>query len=347
MLAAPASPRTPNGKGGRCGRSSEDTVVSVFGVDGSRFIEELMSTDPEIVEGIARSGSLSSLLGSVYSPLRQPLSVSAPSPGPSSTSPWQTPDRKGYMFRFPMSPSMEPGLVRRSARLTPSHTPTAWTSESDDESGRGIKRRRPEDVPFRKSLKMDSATPSAEKREFETMVMGPISPMTPYLGSEPPGGKAKIFGSEEKRQRPSLSKRGEYKCGKCGFMPKKLKHDCNEQMNLQNGDSGGMPDDPDAGLVNNPVIAVHVPVGRSTPTLVQQNLVHRLHSPMSTPVPRPLNNNRPMMVPSMSNIPNNMVPSMSNIPNNMVPSMSNIPNNINLNPPIPAPTEWNAGSTRL
>eukprot|EP00040_Diaphanoeca_grandis_P035836 m.226239 g.226239 ORF g.226239 m.226239 type:complete len:318 (-) comp33487_c0_seq7:3137-4090(-) len=280
MLAqpCPGSPRTPNGK---TLKMNEDTVVSVFGADGSRFIEELMCTDPDIVEGIARSGSLSSLLGSVYSPLKPPTLNALHSPRPSSHSPWRTPEHsKGYnSFRFPVSPSMEAGLIRRSARLTP----TSWISESEDEAGsQSVKRRRPEEVAFRKALRMDPsrgrATASMEKREFEALVMGPISPMTPYLGSEPPGGKAKIFSSEKRR--PSISKRGEYKCGKCGFYPKKLKHDCNEQRQILSR-QGSSPDGGSPSKMPMMGVSDGSPPATSLSTIVSQNLAHRLHPMLS------------------------------------------------------------------
>ena len=89
-------------------------------------------------------------------------------------------------------------------------------------------------------------------QEFEDYVMAPISPFTPYpkpgasapaqktklaFASEPKGDKKKssiVSSSNSKRassaelddDADSAAKRGEYKCGKCGFFPKKTKHDC-------------------------------------------------------------------------------------------------------------------------
>lgn len=205
----------------------------MFGADGSQFFEDLMRTDPVIVEGIAKSGSLEALLGSVYSPIR--LTSPRQSYG---TSPW-TPDGKGghTAFRFPVSPTMEPGLVRRSARLTPT---SAWAAEHHD--GRGSKRRRGAGggSPFRKTLRMDNDKGSrllGSPNDFEAFVMGsgPSLPMTPFLGESPGEAgrhvKQKIFSSEKRK--PTVSKRGEYKCGKCGFYPKKQKHDCAQHKLLQ------------------------------------------------------------------------------------------------------------------
>lgn len=204
----------------------------MFGVGGSRFMEDLMRTDPVIVEGIAKSGALNSLLGSVYSPFRGPGMASPIVASYSSSSPWLTPDHKGNSFRFPISPTMEEGMIRRSARLTPSSLLTPSSVWTDDDDTRGSKRRRGESgnsSPFRKSLKMDSEKLGGDMEDFEAFAMGPPLPMTPFsAGSPGPAAKAvktKLVTSEP-RKKPSTSKRGEYKCGKCGFYPKKTKHDC-------------------------------------------------------------------------------------------------------------------------
>lgn len=240
MLAStPPSPRTPSKSNIKI---SEEEAVSMFGVDGSRFIEDLMRTDPAIVEGIAKSGSLESLLGSVYSPFRM-----ASPRNFGSTSPWRTPDGKGH-FRFPVSPTMEPGMVRRSARLTPSSA-AAWTS--DPSEVRPSKRRRGDGSPspFRKSLQMGNekgGMPLSSPHDFESFVMGSQAlPMTPFLGESPGEAgrnvKARILQSEKRK--PAVSKRGEYKCGKCGFYPKKQKHDCAAYKALQESQGGnsGVP----------------------------------------------------------------------------------------------------------
>ena len=56
------------------------------------------------LQGIAKSGALNSLLGSVYSPFRGPGMASPIVASFSSSSPWLTPDHKGNSFRYDFSP---------------------------------------------------------------------------------------------------------------------------------------------------------------------------------------------------------------------------------------------------
>ena len=86
---------------------------------------------------------------------------------------------------------------------------------------------------------MDSEKLGGDMKDFEAFAMGPPLPMTPFGDSErSPGPAAKAVKTKlvtsEPRKKPSTSKRGEYKCGKCGFYPKKTKHDCvKEKLKMQ------------------------------------------------------------------------------------------------------------------
>lgn len=107
--------------------ADEHVVYSIFGEHGDNFMEDLMKTDTSIIEGIASSGSIETLLGSVYSPFRLP-GLGSPQVSNALLSPsnhhhlqqqqHMSPTRYSNMH-VPLSPHMEIGHVRRSARLTP------------------------------------------------------------------------------------------------------------------------------------------------------------------------------------------------------------------------------------
>ena len=140
-----------------------------------------------------------------------------------------------------MSPNTE-ARYRRSARLTPSRlhvnarSPNLFNVVSSILSPVGKKS-------SRKSLAMDGAG--------GTMVHGMselgISPLSPTSAAQRTvsGGKAprrrdrRDRRGEKKPKSASAPKRGEYRCGKCGFFPKKTKHDCaREAARMSLGEAG-------------------------------------------------------------------------------------------------------------
>lgn len=79
-------------------------------------------------------------------------------------------------------------------------------------------------------------------QEDGDLVLGPLSPSDPFR-SGGSASKSRIKKERRDRREPkkpktqSAPKRGEYRCGKCGFFPKKSKHDCTqERRRLSLGD---------------------------------------------------------------------------------------------------------------
>eukprot|EP00041_Stephanoeca_diplocostata_P031428 m.978406 g.978406 ORF g.978406 m.978406 type:complete len:399 (-) comp23957_c0_seq1:3555-4751(-) len=235
-----------------------DEAFSIFGEHGENFMEDLMKTDSSILEGITNSGSIETLLGSVYSPARLP-GLDSPQVSNALLSPGPLGMGMSAYGAIPLSPHMEAGHVRRSARLTPTRIYANadhhhHLSMADHHRPSSSKRPARDHLQpsFRKTLKMGAGSVGSHNDfdDFTSIVMEPLSPLTPYLKHTPPGGSKRILSSDRKGGGGlnlsgskgggpgSGSKRGEYKCGKCGFFPKKTKHDCKD-FKLKGAAAGG------------------------------------------------------------------------------------------------------------
>eukprot|EP00035_Acanthoeca_spectabilis_P022711 m.445328 g.445328 ORF g.445328 m.445328 type:complete len:343 (+) comp19214_c0_seq1:982-2010(+) len=236
-------------------------AYSVFGENGDSIIQDLMRTDDHIMNQIMSesNSSMEHLLGSVFSPA-QVAGLASPhvssvlmSPrggGGVTSSPRDSPRNFYSLAWSPHPPTSD--SVRRSARITPTRgiflnmrdeagmdldiaTPRAFGPH--DQSS---KRKTPSS---RKALQMEGSAAMAKSnyQDFEDYVLPPLSPFTPYESTDrdiSQAGKAKanlsfttekktkVSASKSSKKDSAGSKRGEYKCGKCGFFPKKEKHDC-------------------------------------------------------------------------------------------------------------------------
>lgn len=224
-----------------------DEAYSLFGEQGDSIFNDLMQTDDQIMNYIEGPGAIENLLGSVFSPARVPGLGS-----PHVSHVLMSPYRHGSPRRSPRSFSTLPwspyppseGSIRRSVRITPARgayirdfdsvldfestqTPNDGASQSPKDSKNAHKK-----PSSKKALKMGAST---NADDFEEYVLAPLSPFTPATATAEGAadrGKAKLaFTSDSKKKSAAKRsatgvKRGEYKCGKCGFFPKKDKHDC-------------------------------------------------------------------------------------------------------------------------
>eukprot|EP00039_Didymoeca_costata_P019481 m.337688 g.337688 ORF g.337688 m.337688 type:complete len:277 (-) comp18208_c0_seq1:228-1058(-) len=150
----------------------------------------------------------------------------------------------------PMSPSPDRGHYRRSARLTPSRllrspfaaSPFKPNNKSATTGDDGFLFKCP-------SLNLESHENSAIASlgmQIDNTVLNSANRIN-NAGSMHKNSRS-MKKEKKRRERQdkrtmSAPKRGEYKCGKCGFFPKKTKHNCDEERSKRMQPDGTIPDD--------------------------------------------------------------------------------------------------------
>eukprot|EP00049_Salpingoeca_infusionum_P005194 m.89198 g.89198 ORF g.89198 m.89198 type:complete len:445 (+) comp12884_c0_seq5:262-1596(+) len=166
--------------------------------------------------------------------------------------PWGTCSFSPLFSRDTMAPFLSPHTaLARSPRVMPFDQPSPYTLRTHGSPMAGYASHGPESAiadtlligsgptskTSKRALMMDEA-PTSQLASIPRVVSipAPASNQPPSEEEQRPRKAPKDKSAKKDKRTSSAPKRGEYKCGKCGFFPKKAKHDCTlERARRSNG----------------------------------------------------------------------------------------------------------------